>query len=31
VVVRRDVRFSEGRDFRRSLESRVNIEEDVET
>jgi len=31
VVHRRDVRFEEGRAFKRSLESRVSIEEDVET
>jgi hypothetical protein len=30
-VVSRDVRFEEGRDFRRSLESRNSIEEVVET
>jgi hypothetical protein len=29
--VSRDVRFEEGRDFRRSLESRVSSEEDAET
>jgi hypothetical protein len=31
VVVSRDVRFEEGRAFRRSLESRDSIEEDAET
>jgi hypothetical protein len=31
VVLSRDVRFEEGRAFRRSLELRVSIEEDVET
>jgi len=30
-VVSRDVRFEEGRDFKRSLESRNSIEEVVET
>jgi hypothetical protein len=30
VVVSRDVRFDEGRDFHRSLESRVSIEDDAE-
>jgi hypothetical protein len=31
VVLRRDVRFEEGKAFRRSLESRVSGEEDAET
>jgi hypothetical protein len=30
VVVRRDVRFEEGRAFQRSLESRVSVEDDAE-
>jgi hypothetical protein len=30
VVVSRDVRFEEGRDFQRSLESRVSVEDDAE-
>jgi hypothetical protein len=30
VVVRRDVTFEEDRDFQRSLESRVSVEDDVE-
>jgi hypothetical protein len=30
VVVSRDVRLEEGRDFQRSLESRVSVEDDAE-